>query len=405
MLMNTIGTFHFHRRIALVAAVVALGINVNSHAQTKTGESSEPDVLVVSNGDTLHGKFVNVINGTVTFHTDAFGDVRLGWDKIKELRTHQKFAVLSDQEKTPSRKAARRLPTGTLTVQNEAVTVQPENLPAEPPIPVKHAQYIMDAATLDKQVNHEPGLFAGWSGAATAGATLVAATQNQYTVSGGVGLVRTVPTVPWLKPRNRSSIGFTGSFGKITQPAYTEPGPPAVLVPAITTKSVIYHADAERDQYFSERLFALVQTAFDHNYAQNLDLQQIYGGGIGWTTIKSPRQQLDLKATMQYEKQQFIQGTPSNLNLFGSTYSATYLLQTKLFTYTQGLSYIPAYSNKSAYSATETNTFAFPTYKNLAFSIGTLDSYLNDPPASLPPTMRNSFQFTMGITYAIKSKY
>ena len=51
------------------------------------------------------------------------------------------------------------------------------------------------------------------------------------------------------------------------------------------------------------------------------------------------------------------------------------------------------------------NTLAFPAYKNLSFSLGTLDSYLNDTPSSEPPTKHNSFQFTMGITYAIKSKY
>jgi hypothetical protein len=37
--------------------------------------------------------------------------------------------------------------------------------------------------------------------------------------------------------------------------------------------------------------------------------------------------------------------------------------------------------------------------------VGTNDSYLNDPPVTAPPTKRNSFQFTMGLTYAIKSKY
>ena len=42
--------------------------------------------------------------------------------------------------------------------------------------------------------------------------------------------------------------------------------------------------------------------------------------------------------------------------------------------------------------------------RNLGFSLATLDSYLNDPPVSLPPTKRNSFQFTMGLTYAIKAK-
>jgi hypothetical protein len=374
------------------------------HAQDSKSASTT-DVLVLSNGDMLHGKFVNEIDGKVTFHTDALGDLTLGWDKIKELRTSQKFAVLSDQEKPPSKNAARRPPTGSIAVENQAVTVQPEGGPAELPIDVKHARFIMDAESLDKQVNREPGLLSAWAGAATAGATLVSATQNQYTVSGGVGLVRTVPTVDWLKPRNRSSIDFTGSFGKITQPGYTIPGAPPLVVPAVTTKSAIYHAGAERDQYVSTKLFVLAQTAFDHNFSQNLDLEQIYGGGLGITAIKDPRQELDFKATMQYEKQQFITGTPRNLNLVGSTFAVTYLLHARLFTWNQALSYIPAYNNPRAYSATETDTFAFPVYKNFSFSLGTLDSYLNNPPASLPPTKRNSFQFTLGLTYAIKSKY
>jgi hypothetical protein len=29
----------------------------------------EPDVLVLANGDTLHGQLVKVVTGTVTFHT------------------------------------------------------------------------------------------------------------------------------------------------------------------------------------------------------------------------------------------------------------------------------------------------------------------------------------------------
>ncbi len=397
-------SFSLCRNILLVAvsALLGSGISAPLHAQTK---NSEPDVLVLSNGDTLHGTLVSAIDGKVTFHTDALGDVSLGWDKIKELHTTQKFGVLEKQAKAPSNKPGEVLATGALTVENHTVTVQSENGKAIPPIADKDAQYIMDAATLDKQLNHEPGFFTAWSGAATAGATLVAATQKQYTFSGGLALQRSVPTVAWLLPRNRTSIGFTGSFGKIIQPSYTDPGPPAVFVPSVTTKSAIYHAEAERDQYFSPRFFALVQTAFDHNYSQDLDLQQIYGAGIGWTLIKNPRQQLDLKVSAQYEKQQFISGSSSNMNLFGSTYSATYVRHSKLFTYTQGLSYIPAYTNLSSYSATETNSFSFPTYKNLSFTVGTLDSYLNNPPASLPPTQRNSFQFTMGFTYAIKSKY
>lgn len=372
--------------------------------------AAAPDELILVNGDTLHGKFVNSLQGKLTFHSDPLGDLTIDWDKVKELHTAERFSVLDKNVKLRGHKSAEQIPSGTLAVTNQTVTVQTESAPAPPPIPVKDAAFILDAATLDKQVNHEPGFFTGWNGAATAGATLVSATENQYTVSGGFGLVRSVPTVSWLDPRNRTSLDFTGSFGKITQPAYTVPPVPPSTTPTVvaatSTKSAIYHADAERDQYFSPRLYALAQTAFDHNYGQDLDLQQIYGGGIGWTILKTAKQEGDLKATVQYEKQQFISGTSNtNENLIGSTFGASYVLHTKMVTYTQGLAFIPAYNDERAYSANETNTFAFPAYKNLSFSIGTNDSYLNDPPSSLPPTKRNSFEFTMGLTYAIKSKY
>ncbi len=361
------------------------------------------DVLVLSNGDTLHGKFVSSIAGKVTFHSDPLGDVNVPWEKIKELHTNEKFAVLDKTVKMHGKKNKGQVPLGSIEVTNQAITVGTDNGPAVAAIPVKNAEFIVDQVTLDKQMNHEPGFFSGWNGAATAGATLVTATQNQYTFSGGVGLVRTVPTVSWINPRNRTSADLSASYGKITQPAYVAAG---VLVPESVTKSAIAHADAERDQYFSPRFFVLAQTAFDHNFAQDLQLQQIYGAGIGWTALKTPRQEADLKGTVQYEKQSFISGTAgTNQNLIGSTFAATYLLHTKLLTFTQALEFIPAYNTPRDYSANETNTFAFPAYKNLSFSLGTMDSYLNGPPASEPPTKRNSFQFTMGLTYAIKSKY
>jgi hypothetical protein len=176
------------------------------------------------------------------------------------------------------------------------------------------------------------------------------------------------------------------------------------------TKSSITHFGAERDEYFSPRVYVLAQAVFDHNYAQDLDLQQIYGGGLGWTAAKSPKQEVDLKGTAQYEKQQFIPGAASaNQNLIGSTFAVNYILHLKLLTYTQAVSFIPAYNNLKAYSATETDTVTFPAYKNFSFTLGSLDSYLNNAPfvgtSSTPPTKPNSFQFTMGLTYAFKSKY
>jgi hypothetical protein len=213
-----------------------------------------------------------------------------------------------------------------------------------------------------------------------------------------------------LMPRNRTTGDFSASYGKITDPSYIQPataGPPptpATFVPATTVKTSIYHGDFERDEYLSDRLYYLGALAYDHNFSQSLQLQQIYGGGIGYTIIKDPKQTLDLKALIQYEKQTFIDALPGeNQNLIGSTFSANYLRHLpKGMLFNQQVAYIPAWNNLHAYSVTELNMFTIPAYKRLSLSFGTLDSYLNNPATALPPVKRNSFQFTAGVTYAFK---
>lgn len=363
-----------------------------------------PDVIVFTNGDRLSGNLVREVGGQVTFHSDIVGTIDVPWSKIKELRTKTKMAVLNKSVTPSGGKVPSHVPEGTLTVADSMITVHPESNATIAPIPVKSAQYIIDETTLHKEILGHPGFFAGWDGSMTAGATIVAATQKQYTFSGAVALARVVPTVTWLNPRNRTIIAFTGSYGKITQRTYTSEG---VFYPATNSKSAIYHADAERDQYFSPRGYVLGQTVFDHNYGQGLNLQQVYGAGIGYTVLKQPKQELDFKGTMQYEKQDFINATDGiNQNLIGSTFAGVYVLHLpRGLVFNQQVSYLPAYNNFSAYSATESDTLAIPFYKSLSFSVGTQDSYLNNPVPSIPPSMKNSFQFVFGATYVFKSKY
>lgn len=385
--------------------LAALCHTSESFAAAPDAPKAPPDVLVFTNGDQLSGTFVREIAGKVTFHSDMVGDVDIEWSKIKELRTKTKMAVLNKSvTETARKRLPPNVPQGTITATAETVTVHPETNATIPPIPVKDAAYIVDQATLNKQLGREPSFFTAWNGAATAGATIVQSTQKQYTFTGAAALARVIPTVTWLNPRNRTTIDFSGSYGKITQKAFISGG---VFYPATSIKTALYHADAERDEYFSPRVYVLGMVAFDHNYSLLLDLQQIYGGGIGWTAIKTPKQELDLKGTVQYEKQSFINAAPGvNQDLIGSTFAGIYMLKLpRDMVFNQQVAFIPAWNNTRAYSVTEVNTLAIPGYKNLAFSIGTLDTYLNNPPPATPPTKRNSFQFTFGLTYDIKSKY
>lgn len=363
-----------------------------------------PDILILVNGDRITGTMLHSAGEAVSFHSDILGDLQLKWKDIKELKTNTQMVILG--QNTPAHgRMALNLPQGTLTVSDHLITVHREDGTTIPPIPVKNVEYIVDESTLRKQIAGQPGLWAGWNGALTAGATLIQASQDQYTFNGAVSLTRVAPTVTWLNTDNRTLIDFSGSFGKIIQPGYTTGG---VFTPTSSSKESIYHASAERDKYFSPRFYALGQTVFDHNYAQALDLQQIYGAGVGWTAIKLPTQELDLKTTLQYEGQNFLDASAGvNQNLIGSTLDANWgaKLPYKIV-FKQQVSWIPAYNNPYAYSAGETDSLTMPFFKSLAFSLGSIDSYLNDPPsAAVPPTRRNSFQFTTGVTYAIKSKY
>jgi hypothetical protein len=374
---------------ALVITLLIAGAAAVRPAHAADAPKPAPDVIVFNNGDQLSGKLLRYVGGNVVFHSDIAGDLTVSPDKIKEIRSTQKFVVLQKGDKISRKVDESKLPIGQITLAEKNFDVHTESGSVSATIPMEKITYVVDQPTFEKELRHEPGFFHAWTGAVTAGATIVQATQNTYTFNGAVALVRQVPTVPWLNPRNRTSIDFTGSYGKVT-----EPGTPSV-------KTAIYHADAERDEYFSPRVYALAAVAFDHNFSQSLDLQQIYGGGIGWTVIKQDKQELDLKALMQYEKQTFLDAVPgTNQNLIGSTFNVSYMRKLpKGMLFAQQASYLPAWNNLHAYSASETDTLSLPVYKKLSMTVGTIDSYLNDPAVTVPPTKRNSFQFTFGATY------
>ncbi len=399
----------------LAFRMTASALPPNGPAKPKPPQAPK-DTLIFENGDTITGTLDREVSGTVYFKSDELGAVSVPWSKIRKLQTRNGFVVLENTPGVHVRHFEAEAEHGTLTVADGTVQVTPTPplattsptatalVAPDQPISVKNAQFILDEATYNRQVRNEPNLFAGWNGSATAGVTLVQGTQNQYTYTSAIALVRTVPTVSWLETRNRTSADFSSSYGEITQPGYTSAG---VFVPGVNTKNAIFHADAERDEYVSNRTYLLVQTAFDHNFSQGLDLQQIYGAGAGVTVVKRAAQQLDLKATLQYEKQAFITSTSgTNQDLVGSTISGTYQLKLQRgILFNQQIAYVPAFNIARAYSANETDALTFPFYKKLAFTVGTIDSYLNDPVPAEPPTTRNSFQFTTGITYTVKSKY
>jgi hypothetical protein len=373
---------------SLVLPVLLAG--ATAAAQQSTASKPDADVLTFTNGDQLTGHLERIAGGSVVFKSDMAGELTISVDKVKELRSGAKFAALHKGKPGMNNLVGE----GDVHFAADTVTITPPSAPAVT-LPIKELGYLVDAPTYDREVNHNPGFRRGWSGSVTGGATIVRSTDDTTSFTAGIALARVVPSVPYLPTRNRTTFNLIETYGKATSKVI----PPTVpATPAVITKTSIFHSDAERDQYFNPRLYALADVAFDHNYAQGLNLQQIYGGGLGWTAIQTAKQQLDLKADVHYERQTLATGPAPNLigTIFGEAYHRN-LPHTIVFT--ESGNFTPAWNEPSDYSAMATAALVLPTYKRLSTSLAVTDNYLNDP---APFYNKNSFQFVAGISYALK---
>lgn len=353
--------------------------------QSKPSAGSNPDVLLFTDGERLTGHFVRATGSTLTFHSDALGDVTVDWKKVKELTSTAKVAVIPKGVRIHKPADAASIPQGTLTVQDQQVQL---GAPAPPvaaaPIPLSGTNAIIDEAGFEKALKHVSFL-QDWKGTVTIGVAVVNATQDSESFTGAINLVRAVPTENWLEPRNKTILDLSDSYGEVTQPATP------------TIKTSIFHGDAERDEYFSPRLFAFAQGAFDHNYSQGLDLQQTYSGGIGWTLILRDNETLDVKGSASYIRQQFM-GAPDQ-SLIGSIFGEDFNRKFKHATLDQHLTLTPTWNKTSDYAAAFNALLTVPVYKRLNGSAGFIETFLNDP---APGFRKNAVQITLGITYTVQ---
>jgi uncharacterized protein DUF481 len=364
---------------------------VTAWAQGTAGKPAS-DVIVFTNGDQLTGTLERATGDSFLFKSDVVGEVTVAADKIKELRASGKFVALKKNEKITR---TSKQP-GTVTYADKTLTMAATSLSAIEVVPVKDLAYLIDNATYSQEVTSNPGLSYGWRGSISGGITLIESTQTGQSYNAALSLVRSIPTVDFLPPRTRSTINVLETYGKITQPAIPQTIPPTL---ASVTKTNVFHADAEHDKYFTSKLYGLVGASFDHNYSQGLNLQQIYGIGLGLTLIKTPVQEFDVKADVHYERQNFQPPTASN-NLIGSSFSELYHrnLPAKII-FTESGTFIPAWNNFNAYSAIFEAGLQLPTYKRLSLNVNLLDNYLNNPAVGFK---NNSLQFVTGILYTLK---
>jgi hypothetical protein len=374
----------------------------------KPAAKLEPEIkeeLTLKNDDRFTGQLLNSTGTEIKFKTDLAGEVTVKWENVKELKSKRDFAVVPKDVKDARNSAM--VPQGAIKIGEKGILVSPISTikseisaaPAGPEakpgasttevavakeIPTAKIASVVDDATYQKEIHKKIGWTSGWDGHVTTGTTIIHSTQNSSLFQVSTALKRSVPTVSWLDPKLRTTIDFTLSAGQTSQPGTQ------------TTITNIYHLGAERDKYFSPRGYFLGVFTLDHNYSQGLVLQQNYGGGIGSTLYKKEDAEFDITGDLHYENQQF--NATANvqeltLHLIGSTLTEAYTRKWGKLQFDEKLLADMAWNNASAFSASGTSSVRMPVYKKLAFSVSTIDNFLNNPQIGYK---KNSLQFSTG---------
>lgn len=359
---------------------------VRAQESSNSRVTGPKDIIIFRNGEKLVGVLKRSSDDAVIFKSEMAGEVNVKWSDIQELRTAGDFALIEKGTRLRTGADGLNIHLGTVDVVDGSVMLK--EAPTLPPLtlPLTLTANLVDRKTFARVVLSRPAWYRNWKGTATLGVSLVRATQTNQTYNSSANFVRDVPGEDWMDPETRTTLSFTSAFGQLTQP-----NTPLV-------KTSIFRALAERDRYFSPRGFTFFHTAFDHDYSQGLDLQQLYSMGVGLSVIKSKNEQLDLRSAIGYKDQKFFDPT-QNQHLVGSVFSESYDRRLEKLTFHQFLSITPSWSNLNAYSATGTVALTVPIFKRISFTISATEGFLNNP----SPTFRkSSFQLGSAVTYKIQ---
>lgn len=380
---GTIRINNYMDRVSLAIPLLCFALAAPLRVCGQPAPNPKSDVLLLNSGEKLVGQLESATDSAVTFKSIGTGEVKVDWKNIRQLHSSQEFAVIRKGLTFQHGESTNSVPQGTLTMQGQQLVVQRPNGSSQT-VPISGIAEVVPESSFQNAFHHL-GFTKGWKGGATAGISLTEATQTNRTFSAAVNMARTVPQEDWLSPKSRTTFNLNDAYGNLKSP-----GQPAV-------KTSIFHLDAEQDWYLSPRLFAFGAAAFDHSISQGLDLQQIYGAGLGFVVFKRPKQELDARVSADYIDQRFVDST-LNKKLFGTIFGESYIQ-----TFAHGIllneegKIIPAWNDTSAYSAFISAGLTFPVYHHFGLTVGALDNFLNDPP---PGFRKNSFQFTLGATYS-----
>jgi putative salt-induced outer membrane protein len=328
------------------------------------------DSVVLKNGDHLTGT-VEVSDGKdVTLKTDFAGEIKIQWSAVQELKTDKPVYIVTPDKKTVS---------GTVTTDGSNLIVHTANN-GTVPVPIAQVTVVRssDVETAYEKSLH-PSLLEAWKGGASLGFAI--ARGNSETTNLTTGFNADRKTLHDELTLYESSLYSTNDL----------PGG------GVIANSIL--GGAKYDRNFTKRIFWFVSADYAHDALQDLNLRQIYSGGLGVHIINNPNTTLDFLAGANYTRETYGGGTTAptvDRNLAGITLGEDFMHKFgKSTTFTEVFYFYPDLSNTSEYRFSLDAAAVTKINKWLGWQTTLTDRYVTNPP--IVGTKSNDIIFSTGI--------
>jgi putative salt-induced outer membrane protein YdiY len=347
------------------------------------GQTSLADSVTLKNGDHLTGTISAMDAQTITLTTDAAGDIKIKWSTVKELTSDKPLYVATPEKKTIS---------GTVSSDGTSLIVHTST--GDVTIPVAKLTIVRSEEqekAYEKSLH--PRLIDDWAGGLNLGLAL--ARGNSNTTNLNAAFTGDRKTLSDEIKMSLSSV-YATSGGSTT-------GAPA----GVTADEIL--ASGAYNRNIGKSMFAFVSGDFTHDALEDLDLEAIYSGGLGWHAINTPRTTLDFKFGINYTRETYSASatptTPTGIsvqrNLPGVTVGQAFMhklgagtVLTETFTVYPSLDQLDQYSfSLDAGVVTKIN-------KWLAWQTSLSDRYVSNPP--IAGTVPNDVILSTGINISFK---
>ncbi len=330
--------------------------------------AANADTVVLKNGDRLTGT-VEVSDGKdVTLKTDFAGEIKIQWAAVQELKTDKPIYVVTPDKKTVS---------GTVTTDGSNLIVHTANN-GTVPVPLAQVTVVRssDVETAYEKSLH-PSLIEGWKGGVNLGFAI--ARGNSETTNLTTGFAADRKTLTDELTLYESSL-------------YTSNDQPGG---GVTADSVL--AGAKYDHNINKRLFVFVSADYTSDELQDLNLRQIYSGGLGVHLINTPTTTFDVLAGANYTRETYGGGADYvSRNLAGITVGEDFMHKFgKSTTVTEVFYFYPDLSNTGEYRFALDAASVTKINKWLGWQMTLSDRYVTNPP--IAGTKSNDIIFSTGI--------